>query len=40
MRLSSELLISLVPSLTFSYSGLSSNRLKPLEKSDWRGNLS
>ncbi|CAF2047313.1 unnamed protein product [Brassica napus] len=36
MRLSSELLISLVPSLTFSYSGLSSNRLKPLQKSDWR----
>ncbi|KAF8091793.1 hypothetical protein N665_0436s0053 [Sinapis alba] len=37
MRVSSELLISLVPSLTFYHS---SNRLKPLEKSDWRGNLS
>ncbi|KAF8046467.1 hypothetical protein N665_3672s0006 [Sinapis alba] len=37
MRVSSELLISLVPSLTFYHS---SNRLKPIEKSDWRGNLS
>ncbi|CAB67673.1 putative protein [Arabidopsis thaliana] len=41
MRVSSEiLLLSLVPALTFYHSGLSSNRLKPLQKSDWRGNLS
>ncbi|EFH55938.1 hypothetical protein ARALYDRAFT_902891 [Arabidopsis lyrata subsp. lyrata] len=34
------LLLSLIPSLTPYHSGLSSNRLKPLEKCDWRGNLS
>ncbi|CAH2064213.1 unnamed protein product [Thlaspi arvense] len=39
MRLSSELLLSLVPSLTFYHSGLCSNRLKPLEKSDWRAEV-
>ncbi|KFK24104.1 hypothetical protein AALP_AAs65441U000200 [Arabis alpina] len=34
------LLLSMIPSLTPYHSGLCSNRLKPLEKCDWRGNLS
>ncbi|RID61626.1 hypothetical protein BRARA_E00761 [Brassica rapa] len=33
-------LLLLVPSLTPYHSGLSSHRLNPLQKSDWRGNLS